>query len=84
MANAQETSTGTSKVWQGQVFTTTNEFVVKLPGPAAKISAEGDVQINWTAAEAIAADPKANDPTTLAIARLMLSIRDGTWKPMSP
>lgn len=43
------------------------------------IDADGTVRIDWPAVETLAAS-KA-DRTLLALAQLMLAIRDGTWKP---
>jgi hypothetical protein len=43
------------------------------------IDEEDTVRINWPAVETLAAS-KA-DRTVLPLARLMLAIRDGTWKP---
>lgn len=52
-------------------------------GQIAVIGADGEVKIDWPAAELTVADPNSVGPMTLAIARLMLAVRDGTWKPLS-
>ncbi|WP_375413907.1 hypothetical protein [uncultured Bradyrhizobium sp.] len=56
---------------------------IREPSPGAAtlyaIDEDGTVRIDWHTAETLAAS-KA-DRTVLAIAQLMLAIRDGTWKP---
>lgn len=58
----------------------TLNFVVQVDGPVATISADGDVTIDWAAAEKAITNADKHDPTTLAITRLMIAIRDGTYK----
>lgn len=50
-------------------------------GMFATVTVEGEVSINWKSTEDAVSHPKS-DPLTLAIARLMIAIRDGTYKPM--
>jgi hypothetical protein len=59
-------------------------FVIGLSSPmyCAKITADGVVFIDWKATENAAANLKPTDAMTLAIVRLMLAIRDGTFKPL--
>ena len=56
-------------------------LVCATPTEIAIISHDGQVSINWPAAEMTVAEARA-DQTTLAIARLMIAIRDGTWRPL--
>jgi hypothetical protein len=58
----------------------TGNFVVQVDRPAAIISADGEVTINWQNVEKIVANANKWDARSLAIARLMLAIRDGTYK----
>lgn len=46
----------------------------------AMISKDGLVEIDWTAVEKVAAE--TSPPDLVGYARLMLAIRDGTWKPL--
>jgi len=49
--------------------------------PMASISRDGDVTIDWEQVEKTANDPAADHSGNWAYARLMLAIRNGTWKP---
>src|SRR5580704_16876224 len=53
------------------------------PPPMAAISRDGEVTINWVQVEKTAADEKSDPAGNRAYARLMLAIRDGTWKPVA-
>jgi hypothetical protein len=55
-------------------------FVVNIP-PSATVGADGEVKINWERVERAMRSDKT-DPMTLAYSRLMLSIRDKTYKPL--
>lgn len=78
MAGAFET--GSSQLAWNTIHGTGN-YVVQAPKPAAIISADGRVEIDWDVANEIVANPSNHDGTTLAIARLMVAIRDGKWTP---
>lgn len=60
-------------------LTTSGKNFLTVSPPMAMIGIDGSVRIDWAAAEKIAADADYWDKTTLAIARLMLAIRDGSW-----
>lgn len=46
----------------------------------AVISEDGEVTINWEHVEVVVASPDFVDPINLAYARLMIAIRDKTYK----
>jgi hypothetical protein len=46
-----------------------------------EVGPDGTVLIDWRAVEAAAEGPADKQPT--AVAKAMLAIRDGTWKPMN-
>lgn len=54
--------------------------VLTIAGPAATISADGAVKINWQRIEQIVARPKEWDGTTVAMARALIAVRDGTYE----
>ncbi len=56
--------------------------VVTGSSQMATVSEGGEVKIDWEQTEKIAADPAARNMQVAAIARLMIAIRDGTWKPV--
>lgn len=58
------------------------DLTISSHGPFAVISADGQVTIDWDLAEKTAANPEKTDFRTLAFARLILAVRNGTWKPM--
>jgi hypothetical protein len=45
------------------------------------VTNDGEAMINWRNAEAYAVDSKS-DWHMLAYARMLLAVRDGTWKPL--
>jgi hypothetical protein len=61
-----------------EFFIESMDDVVKPSPPMAIVNAEGGVSINWDEVERA-----AEDQSPLGYyAKLMLAIRDGTWKPL--
>jgi hypothetical protein len=50
-------------------------------GMIASVSSVGEVRIDWQAAADCVASPTC-ERTTLAIARILFAVRDGTYKPL--
>lgn len=78
----ESSSVGIPYTMMKDISTRGNFTVMMSPPQIANVSRDGDVTINWKQADKTVANPADTDPMTLAIARLMVAIRDGTWKPI--
>lgn len=75
-AVAQDTATSAKSVRTQKITQS------PLPDPMIATDYDGRLLIDWAMAEQIATSP--TDAKRAALARLMLAIRDGQWKPMPP
>jgi uncharacterized protein YggE len=68
-----------------QPWTTSNTVIATTVTNGPEIAVidmtTGDVKIDWDATTVVAANPSA-DPYLRDCAKLMLAIRNGTWKPL--
>jgi hypothetical protein len=69
-----------AQLWPSTSSPDTSTITITNEPPIATVSQDGEVMIDWQRVEAVASDPNYWNKELLGYARLMIAIRDGTYK----